>query len=211
MSFPLLLEFLPWTCRILYWEHSKASSLEFDTRVFPCYGWQQSRSEQHSLGLSWGGFSFLRNACISLSLLYERKNMGLLVSLFPLTVCSYKNHHLLLRVNIFWEIKLNLSDHIVSNIRLASWVKEFQKKFWFVTHLSVPNSSADDSYSKDLTLLIAWFKAHVIYMKFTSEASEQMLFKMLVKVFLLELLPKSKPELKGGFKVLRASLINICQ
>ena len=47
---------------------------------------------------------------------------------------------------------------------------------------------------------------HVIYMKFTSETSEQMLFKILVKVFLLELLPKSITELKGSFRMLRASL-----
>lgn len=37
-------------------------------------------------------------------------------------------------------------------------------------------------------------------MNLISATSKQMLFKMLVKVFGLELLPKSKTELQGSFK-----------
>lgn len=72
--------------------------------------------------IAWGCHEADSPSCAMhvLACLYEKKNMGLLVSLFPLTVCFYKNHHLFLRVNIFQEIKLNLSRHIVPNTRLAS-------------------------------------------------------------------------------------------
>lgn len=62
------------------------------------------------------------------------------------------------------------------------------------------NSFADDLFVKISLYWLPGSNTCEIYEPLASATSKQMLFKILVKVFGLELLPKSKTELQGNFK-----------